>query len=159
MDLSSAGDATSCGVVSRLFNWDARRQVAMVENTVRVVAAEIEQDGKYLITQRRPEAILPLLWEFPSGRVEEGESDEAALKREIMHRLGAEIAVAELSMFIKHEYETYALDFCVYRCTLVSDTITAKGVHACKWVTPTEMGDYEFPPADAQTISKLLASE
>jgi 8-oxo-dGTP diphosphatase len=158
MEISSAGDTESSGIVSRLFNWDARRQVAMVENTVRVVAAEIEQDGKYLITQRRPEAILPLLWEFPSGRVEDGESDEAALKREIMERLGVEIAVAELSMFIKHEYETYALDFCVYRCTLVTKEITAKGVHACKWVTPSEMGDYEFPPADAQTISKLLES-
>lgn len=158
MDISNAGDAISSGVVSRLFDWDTRRQVAMVENTIRVVAAEIEQDGKYLITQRRPEAILPLLWEFPSGRVEDGESDEAALKREIVERLGAEIAVAELSMFIKHEYETYALDFCVYRCTLVSKTITAKGVHACKWVTPSEMGDYEFPPADALTISKLLES-
>ena len=130
----------------------------MVEKTVRVVAAEIERDGKYLITQRRPEAILPLLWEFPSGRVEDGESDEDALKREIEERLGAEINVAELSMFIKHEYETYALDFCVYRCTLISESVSAKAVHDCKWVTPAEMGDYEFPPADAQTISKLLAS-
>ena len=130
----------------------------MVEKTVRVVAAEIERDGKYLITQRRPEAILPLLWEFPSGRVEDGESDEDALRREIQERLGAEINVAELSMFIKHEYETYALDFCVYRCTLVSDSVRPQRVHDCKWVTPSEMGDYEFPPADAQTISKLLAS-
>ena len=96
----------------------------MVEKTVRVVAAEIELDGKYLITQRRPEAILPLLWEFPSGKVEEGESDSEALRREIQERLGAEIEVAELSMFIKHEYETYALDFCVYRCTLISDSVS-----------------------------------
>lgn len=146
------------GVVSRLLSIDDRRQVEMSENTIRVVAAEIERDGKYLITQRRPEATLPLLWEFPSGKVEDGESDEDALKREIMERLDAEIAVAELSMFIKHEYETYALDFCVYRCTLVSETVTPKAVHACKWVYPSEMGDYEFPPADAQTISKLLGS-
>ena len=130
----------------------------MVEKTIRVVAAEIERDGQYLITQRRPEAMLPLLWEFPSGKVEEGESDAEALKREIQERLGAEIEVAELSMFIKHEYETYALDFCVYRCTLVSPSVTAKAVHDWKWVTPAEMGDYEFPPADAQTIGKLLGN-
>ena len=46
------------------------------QKAIRVVAAEIENDGKYLITQRRPGAILPLLWEFPSGRVEDGETDE-----------------------------------------------------------------------------------
>ena len=154
---STSGRETS-SVLSAIFDWDARRQVGMVEKTVRVVAAEIEQDGKYLITQRRPEAILPVLWEFPSGKVEDGESDTEALRREIQERLGAEIEVAELSMFIKHEYETYALDFCVYRCTLISDTVTAKAVHDWKWVTPAEMGDYEFPPADAQTIGKLLGN-
>ena len=67
-----------------------------------------------------------------------------------MERLGTDIAVAELSMFIKHEYETYALDF-VYRYSF-SDSVTPKAVHACKWVSPSEMGDYEFPPADAQTV-------
>ncbi len=50
---------------------------------IRVVAARIEHDGKFLITQRNPHAVLPLLWEFPGGRVEEGEADKAALVREI----------------------------------------------------------------------------
>ena len=158
MSYSCTGGQETSSVLSAIFDWDARRQIAMVEKTVRVVAAEIELDGKYLITQRRPEAILPLLWEFPSGKVEEGESDSEALRREIQERLGAEIEVAELSMFIKHEYETYALDFCVYRCTLISDSVSAKAVHDWKWVTPSEMGDYEFPPADAQTIGKLLGN-
>ena len=47
--------------------------------TIRVVASVIEQDGRYLITQRRPTAVLPMLWEFPGGRVEESETDAAAL--------------------------------------------------------------------------------
>ena len=51
--------------------------------TIRVVAAVLSRDGRYLITQRRPTAALPLLWEFPGGRVEPGESDSDALKREI----------------------------------------------------------------------------
>ncbi len=125
---------------------------------IRVVAAEIERDGTFLITQRRPTAILPLLWEFPSGRVEDGETDEAALAREIRERMDVDVKVGKLSMFIKHEYEDYSLDFCVYRCELLSDAITPLRVHAWQWVTHSEMDQFEFPPADAQTIEKLLSN-
>ncbi|MEZ4473032.1 MAG: (deoxy)nucleoside triphosphate pyrophosphohydrolase [bacterium] len=124
--------------------------------SIRVVAAEIEQDGRFLITQRRPTAVLPLLWEFPSGRVEDGETDEEALAREIRERMDAEIRVGRLSMFIKHEYEDYDLDFCVYRCELLSDELSRKRVHDWRWVTPVEMDEYEFPPADARTVRVLL---
>src|SRR6266568_4808816 len=61
----------------------------MANRIVRVVAAVIERDGKYLITQRRDEAVLPGLWEFPGGKVEEGESDAAALHREVADALRA----------------------------------------------------------------------
>lgn len=127
----------------------------MREN-IRVVAAEIERDGRFLITQRRPTAVLPLLWEFPSGRVEAGESDEVALLREIHERLEADVKVGRLSMFIKHEYEDYDLDFCVYRCELLSDGLSRRRVHDWRWVTPLEMDAYEFPPADARTVKALL---
>ncbi len=127
---------------------------------IRVVAAEIERGGRFLITQRRPTAVLPLLWEFPSGKVEEGESDETALVREIRERLDVDVRVGKLSMFIKHEYEDYSLDFCVYRCELVAEGegITPVRVHDWRWVEPAEMDQYAFPPADAQTIEKLLSS-
>jgi 8-oxo-dGTP diphosphatase len=59
----------------------------MANRVLRVVAAVIERDGKYLITQRRDEAVLGGLWEFPGGRVEAGESDEAALHREVLGRI------------------------------------------------------------------------
>ena len=69
----------------------------MPGRTIRVVAAVIERDGRYLITQRRPTAVLPLLWEFPGGRVEAGETDTHALKREVLHRLGARSRAASSS--------------------------------------------------------------
>jgi len=128
----------------------------LARESIRVVAAEIERDGRFLITQRRPTAVLPLLWEFPSGRVEGTEGDELALQREIAERLDAEIKVGRLSMFIKHEYEDYDLDFCVYRCELLSDTLSRRRVHDWRWVTPAEMDVYEFPPADARTVRALL---
>jgi len=73
------------------------------KKTIRVVAAEIEREGRFLITQRRPTAVLPLLWEFPSGRVETDERDEDALVREIREEMDIEVRVGKLSMFIAHE--------------------------------------------------------
>ncbi len=132
--------------------------MSVPKTCIRVVAAEIERDGRFLITQRRPTAVLPLLWEFPSGKVEDGETDEEALVREIRERMDVEVTVGKLSMFIKHEYEDYSLDFCVYRCELLTDEIRPRRVHDWRWVKPTEMDQYEFPPADAQTIEKLLGA-
>ena len=88
--------------------------------TIRVVAAVIEHDGRYLITQRRPAAVLPLLWEFPGGRVEESETDAAALKREVRHRLGVEIEAGQLISFVSHPYEKYTVDLYLYECTITS---------------------------------------
>ena len=125
---------------------------------IRVVAAELERDGLFLITQRRAGAIFPNLWEFPSGRVEAGESDEEALRRELTERLDAEIEVGEISLFIHHDYEGYSIDFYVYRCRLLSpeSEIHARRVQQWRWVPVQEMGNYDFPPADAESIRLLL---
>ncbi len=128
-----------------------------LKRSIRVVAAEIERDGAFLITQRRPTATLPLLWEFPSGKVEAGETDEAALVREIREEMDIVVRVGKLSMFIKHDYDDYTIDLCVYRCELLSEDIRPRKVHDHRWVLPQEMDQYEFPPADAQTIEKLLS--
>src|ERR1700729_2168795 len=94
--------------------------------TIRVVAAVIEQDGRYLITQRRPAAVLPLLWEFPGGRVEEGsETAAAALKREVRHRLGVEIDAGQLISFVSHPYERYVVDLYLYECHIVSGELAS----------------------------------
>jgi 8-oxo-dGTP diphosphatase len=124
--------------------------------TIRVVAAILERDGRYLITQRRATAVLPLMWEFPGGRVEDGEMDAHALKRELRHRLGGEIEVGKLISFVSHPYEHYVVDLFLYECTLVSDAIEAKNVNAYKWVTSAEFDQYPFTPADEASMNKLL---
>lgn len=127
------------------------------KNLIRVVAAEVEQEGAFLLTQRRPHASFPLHWEFPSGRVEEGEQDTQALKRELMERLGVEISIGDCTMFVKQEYEDYILDFYVYRCSIQegSEPKILK-VNDWRWVHPQEMESYPFPPADAHSIKRLL---
>jgi 8-oxo-dGTP diphosphatase len=126
------------------------------QRTIRVVAAILERDGHYLITQRRGTAVLPLMWEFPGGRVEEGEMDAHALKREVRHRLGGEIEVGKLISFVSHPYEHYVVDLFLYECTLVDDAIEAKNVNAYRWVTSAEFDQYPFTPADEASMNKLL---
>lgn len=124
--------------------------------SIRVVAAVVERDGKYLITQRRPEAVLPLLWEFPGGRVEEGESDEEALRRELKERLDAEIEVGTQMATSVHDYEGYSVTLVVYRATLHSDTLNPIRVNAFEWAASGDFEQYKFPPADQATMDKLL---
>src|SRR5215211_1184989 len=93
----------------------------MAKRMIRVVGAMIEKDGgHYLITQRLPTSSLPLLWEFPGGRVEAGESDREALARELREEMGIEIDIAEEVMHTQHEYPAYEIDFRVFRCRLRS---------------------------------------
>ena len=124
--------------------------------TIRVVAAVLEKDGKYLITQRRATAVLPLMWEFPGGRVEPGETDVQALKREVMHRLGADIEVGKLISFVSHPYEHYVVDLFLYECTLAGEKLEARAVTAYKWVSSAEFDQYPFTPADEASMNKLL---
>jgi 8-oxo-dGTP diphosphatase len=128
----------------------------MSQRTIRVVAAILEREGHYLITQRRGSAVLPLMWEFPGGRVEDGEMDAHALKREVRHRLGGEIEVGKLISFVSHPYENYVVDLFLYECTLIGDAIEAKNVNAYKWVTSAEFDQYPFTPADEASMNKLL---
>jgi 8-oxo-dGTP diphosphatase len=124
--------------------------------TIRVVAAVLEKDGRYLITQRRASAVLPLLWEFPGGRVEPGETDVQALKSEVLHRLGAEIDVGKLISFVSHPYEHYVVDLFLYECTLTSPEVETRNVAAIRWVASAEFEQYPFTPADEASMTKLL---
>jgi len=121
------------------------------------VTAEIRRDGRYLITQRQPTATLPLLWEFPGGKVAEEEDSEHALARVVNERLGVNCAVGDLVMEVVHEYEHYSVDMQVYRCEIpIEQEIRAERVHAFRWVAPSEFSAYTFPGADEATITKLL---
>ncbi len=102
-----------------------------------------------------------MLWEFPGGRVNDGESDGDALRREIKERLGLDIIVEHEAMFTRHEYPAYDVDFRVFHCRLVdaSQHVSHARVNDHRWVDLAEMSEYKFPDADAKTLAKLLDLE
>jgi len=134
---------------------------------IRVVAALIQSSGgdgvtRYLITQRRRGAALPLLWEFPGGRVEAGESDPVALGRELVERLGVTVKVRDLISYVSHSYSGYVVDLYLYRCELgagQADELCAVGVQDFRWVPSTDFGSYAFTPADEVSMTKLLGMD
>src|SRR5688572_30401539 len=129
----------------------------MANRLLRIVAAVIERDGKYLITQRRDEAFLPGWWEFPGGRVGEDEGDEAALHREVLGRIGVDVEVGARVTDREHAYDGYTVHLTLYACKLQPSAeprpVTVKDV---RWVGSAEFGEYKFPPADQATMDLML---
>ncbi|MCC6333178.1 MAG: (deoxy)nucleoside triphosphate pyrophosphohydrolase [Myxococcales bacterium] len=131
----------------------------MSRRKIRVVGAMLEREpGRYLITQRQKAASLPLLWEFPGGRVNEGEGDEQALTRELKERLGLDVIVDEAAGSTHHEYPSYDVDFRVFHCRLkdARQDVSHAKVNDHRWVSLEEMSTFKFPDADARTLAKLL---
>jgi len=125
--------------------------------TIEVVSGLIERDGEYLLTQRSANAILPLLWEFPGGRVEPGESKEAALVREVEYRTGLVVVVGERIGDNTHSYDSYDVHITLFSCELPAGCEPwAKGVEQVRWVASDELDSYEFPPADQDSMYALL---
>lgn len=124
---------------------------------IRVVAAVIERDGRYLITQRRTTAVLPGLWEFPGGKVEVGETDDQALKREVLERVGVEVAVLQAMARRTHVYDGYSVELTLYRAEIHNQS-EPKPVRVAefRWVASAEFDQYPFPPADQATTDLLL---
>lgn len=126
---------------------------------VRVVSAEIHRDGTWLITRRPAHAVLPGLWEFPGGRVRDGESDAAALARSLRLRIGCDASVGDRILEVRHAYETYDLSLLVYRCDLGDAEPVVGSVAELRWVTVDQLADHEFPGADQATVEALLGAD
>jgi 8-oxo-dGTP diphosphatase len=127
------------------------------DSHLRVVAAVIEKDGKYLITQRRKTAVLPGLWEFPGGKVEPGETEEEALRRELRERVGVDVEVKGRMAQRLHRYDGYSVELSLYQTEIFAgqepQTLRVADV---RWVASSEFEKYSFPAADQATMDLLL---
>ena len=127
--------------------------------TIEVSAALIFRDGKLLITQRHADAHLGGLWEFPGGKREPNETFKQCLVREIREELGVEISVGALFEEISHAYPEKSVRLKFFVCQLLSGEPQPLDCAALKWISKSELADYDFPAADARLLEKLKSSQ
>jgi 8-oxo-dGTP diphosphatase len=126
--------------------------------TILVVAvALIDSDGRILIAQRPPGKSLAGLWEFPGGKIDPGETPEAALVRELREELGIEVEEACLGpfTFASHSYEKFHLLMPLYLCRVWQGTPQPREGQVLKWVRPSQLDDHPMPPADKPLVAML----
>ena len=122
--------------------------------TVNVVAAIIIKDKKIFATQRGYGEFKGG-WEFPGGKIEEGETPQEALKREIMEELDTEISVGELIDTIEYDYTTFHLSMDCFWCEIVKGDLVLKEHEAAKWLTSNELNNVDWLPADITLIKNI----
>ena len=127
------------------------------DSSLRVVAALVYRDGKILFTKRQKGKHLPCLWEFPGGKVEEGETDQEALKRELQEEVGVEVRVGPCCFETRYGYVTRAVHLRVFRCKIAEGEPQALDVKAVKWVCPKDLMKLNVPPADLSFINELAS--
>lgn len=129
-----------------------------IKPTVLVAAvALVDADNRVLIAKRPPGKAMAGLWEFPGGKVEPGETPEAALRRELKEELGIEVCHTCLAPFnfASHAYETFHLLMPLYLCRTWEGEIAPREGQDVKWVRALDLSRYPMPPADLPLIPWL----
>ena len=127
--------------------------------TVRVVAAVIKalnENGEPIIfATQRGYCDFKGGWEFPGGKIEDGETPQEALKREIMEELDTEITVGELIETVEYDYPTFHLSMDCFWCEIVKGDLVLKEHEAAKWLKSDELNSVDWLPADVSLIDKI----
>ena len=124
-----------------------------------VVAALIWKDNKFMICQRPAHKARGLLWEFVGGKVESGEIKEQALIRECKEELNVLLSVGDVFTDVVHEYPDLTVHLTLFNATIAKGDPQKLEHNEIKWITPSEIPNYEFCPADQEilrTISEIF---
>ena len=121
---------------------------------IEVVAAVLHNGGEYFATQRGY-GEFEGMWEFPGGKIEPGESREAALKREIQEELGIEISIRELICTTEYDYPMFHLIMHCYLCSIEAGEIELREHKSAKWLSGKALDTLEWLQADKEVIEKL----
>ena len=134
------------------FSYDTE---ATMKQNISVVGAVIIEDGKILCAQRGPSKSLPLKWEFPGGKIEEGETPQEALRREIREEMKCTIEIGEKVEDTVYEYDFGIVHLTTFICTLIEGGPVLTEHVAMEWLLPEELKLVEWAPADVPAAEKL----
>lgn len=125
--------------------------------TIKVVGAVIEKEnGEILCALRSPSMSMPNLWEFPGGKVKEGEKPEAALVREIREELGCIITVGNLIADVVHQYPDITVILLTFEARIVAGVPKALEHAKLSWVKREDLTSLQWAPADIPTVERLI---
>lgn len=120
-----------------------------------VVAALIWEGEKFMICQRPAHKARALLWEFVGGKVERFETGKQALARECLEELSITVDVGEEFMSVTHEYPDITVHLTLYHAAIREGTPTLLEHHDLRWITPAEIPNYDFCPADREILERI----
>ena len=127
--------------------------------TIKVVAAVIKAVNKngedIIFATQRGYGEFKDGWEFPGGKIEEGDTPQEALKREIMEELDTEISVGELIDTIEYDYPTFHLSMDCFWCEVIKGNLVLKEAEDAKWLKKNELDKVDWLPADVELIGKI----
>lgn len=124
-----------------------------------IAAAVIREKERICICRRGPGGSCAGLWEFPGGKVEAGETPAACAERECREELGVDIAVGRPLDYVVHQYPEYTVAITFFEARLLRGSPQCSVHEAIAWVTPAELGAYDFCPADRDFIARIQAGE
>ena len=127
-------------------------------NMTEVVAALIWDGGRFMICQRPAHKTRGMLWEFVGGKVETGESREEALIRECEEELAVKLSVADIFIELVHEYPDMTVHLTLFNAKIESGTPVMLEHNDIKWITPAEIPNYDFCPADKEILEKIRST-
>ena len=123
---------------------------------IEVVAALIWDGDRFLICQRPENKERGLLWEYVGGKVEPGETKQEALIRECREELDVTITVGDVFMDVVHEYPDITVHLTLFHASIAEGTIRLLEHNAIAWITPAEISDYDFCPADEDINKQII---
>ena len=124
-------------------------------NITEVVAALIWDSDKFMICQRPAHKARALLWEFVGGKVEPGETKEQALIRECQEELAVALSVGDVFMDVIHEYPDITVHLTLFNSKIAEGIPQMLEPNDIKWITPAEIPNYDFCPADEEILKKI----
>jgi 8-oxo-dGTP diphosphatase len=126
---------------------------------MKVVCGIISNGGKLFIARRREGKSLSGYWEFPGGKINEGESEREALTRELVEELNMEVEIVERIGAFPHHYEDFSIILIGFKCKLIKWKGMMTDHDKAEWMLLNELVKYDFAPADLPIIEKLLKAQ